>query len=115
VTPPANWEEAAALALAHEGAFASTSYGQPAIKAANGRAFVSTGREPDTSFVLQLDLGMVDLLMETEPETYWQTPHYAGYGAVLVRFGTGDAERLAGMIRLAHEQAAARKSPRKRT
>ena len=45
-----------------------------------------TGHEPDTSFVVAMDVDSIELLKETDPETYWQTPHYEGYGGVLVRY-----------------------------
>ena len=110
-----SWEAARDFALTLPGTELSTSYGKPAVKiAANGRAILGTGREGDTSFVLHIDIATVEMLMATGPETFWQTPHYEGYGAVLVRFDSPDPERVRDMIRLAHEQAAAMKPVVKR-
>lgn len=110
-----SWEAARDFALTLAGTELSTSYGQPAVKvAANGRTFLSTGRESDTAFVLHIDLGTVEMLKETEPATYWQTAHYEGYPAVLVGYASGDPERVRDMVRLAHEQAAAMKPVAKR-
>ncbi len=110
-----SWEATRDFALTLAGTELSTSYGQPAIKvAANGRTFLSTGRESDTAFVLHVDLGTVEMLKETEPATYWQTVHYEGYPAVLVGYPSGDPERVRDMVRLAHEQAAAMKPVAKR-
>ena len=110
-----HWDAARDFALTLAGAELGTSYGKPAVKvAASGRAFLSTGRESDTSFVLHIDLGTVDMLKETEPATYWQTPHYEGWPAVLVRYDSADPERVKAMIRRAHEQAAAMKPGAKR-
>ena len=65
----------------------STSYGKPAVKtAANRQGFLFIGHEPETSFCLRLDHGLVDILIETGPETFWQSPHYVGHAALLVRF-----------------------------
>ncbi len=109
------WEAARDFALTLPGTELSTSYGKPAVKiAANGRAFLSTGREGDTSFVLHTDPGTVEMLKETEPATYWQTAHYEGWPAVLVRYNSADPDRVRDMIRLAHEQAAAMKPVAKR-
>jgi hypothetical protein len=36
--------------------------------------------------------------METDPETFWETPHYRGWPAVLVRFGSADRERIERVI-----------------
>ena len=84
------------------------------MASANGRAFIYPGRERDTSFALAIDLGTIELLMETEPETYWQTPHYEGWPAVLVRFDSTDPERVRDVIRRGFEHAAAMKPVRKR-
>jgi hypothetical protein len=109
------WEAARDFALGLPGTELSSSYGKPAIKiAANGRAILGTGRESDTSFVLHIDIATAEMLMATGPETFWHTPHYEGYGAVLVRFDSPDPERVRDMIRLAHEQAAAMKPVVKR-
>lgn len=103
-----SWEAARDFALSLPGTELSASYGKPAVKvAANGRPFLGTGRETATSFVLHIDIATAEMLMATGPETFWQTPHYQGYGAVLVRFDSPDPERVRDTIRLAHEQAAA--------
>ena len=107
------WDEALAFALTLPGAELSTSYGQPAAKV-NGNAFLSVGHERDTSFGLRLDHATVDLMMEVHPETFWKTPHYEEYPAVLVRYDTPDEAVVREMIGRAHAQAAAKKRPRAR-
>jgi hypothetical protein len=111
-----SWDKVSAFALTLPGTEAATSWGAPAVKvAANGRAFLYPGRERDTSFAVAIDLGTIELLKETEPETYWQSPHYEGWPAVLVRFDSSDAERVRDVIRRAFEQSAAMKPVRKRS
>lgn len=61
-----------------------------------------------------IDRDTVDMLRETDPDSYWQTPHYEGWPAVLVRYDSADPERVLAMIERAHEQAIARKRPRPR-
>jgi hypothetical protein len=39
--------------------------------------------------------------METDPETFWETDHYRGYPAVLVRFGSAERDRIENVIRRA--------------
>jgi len=113
--PLDSFAAAEAFALTLPGTERTTSYGKPAVGvAANGRAFLFTGGEADTSFALAIDLDMIDLLKETEPETYWQSPHYEGWPAVLVRYDSPDPERVRDVIRQAHSQAAAKKPVRKR-
>ncbi|HEX8480903.1 MAG TPA: MmcQ/YjbR family DNA-binding protein [Allosphingosinicella sp.] len=108
-----SWEEAVAFALSLPGTELSTSYGKPAVKV-NGRAFLYTGREAETSFGLAVDLDTVEMLKETDPGTFWQTPHYEGWPAVLVRFGSDDPERVRGAIIRSHAWTAAKPRPRPR-
>ncbi|MGV3480945.1 MAG: MmcQ/YjbR family DNA-binding protein [Sphingobium sp.] len=107
-----DWDGVVAFALSLPGTELSTSYGKPAVKT-NGRAFVAPGRE-DGSFCLMIDLDTVEMLMETDPDTYWQTPHYAGWPAVLVRHDSADPDRVRTMIVQAHGWNAARPKPRPR-
>ncbi|QMW22164.1 MmcQ/YjbR family DNA-binding protein [Sandaracinobacteroides saxicola] len=104
------WDDIVAIALALPGAVLDRHYGLPAVKV-GGRAFLGRGREAD-SFVLHLDIDTIDMLMATEPESYWQTPHYVGWAAVLARFDSGDPERLAAMIAAAHARAVAMGPPK---
>lgn len=113
--PLDTWAKVIAYALTLPGTAEATSWGGPAIQvAANGRAFIYPGRERDTSFALAIDLDTIELLKETEPETYWQSPHYEGWPAVLVRFDSPDPERVRNVIGRALEQAAVMKPVRKR-
>ena len=111
------WDEAVAFALSLPDTELSTSYGKPALKvASNGRAFLYPGHESDTSFALAMDVDTIDMLKETEPETYWQTPHYEGCPAVLVRYRAKDEERVRDVIRRSREWSASlpKARPRKR-
>lgn len=106
------WDQVVAFALGLPGTELSTSYGKPAVKA-NGRAFVSPGRE-DGSFCLHIDHDMVEMLKATDPDTYWQTPHYEGWPALLVRYDSADPDRVRAMIERAYQQALASPRPRVR-
>jgi hypothetical protein len=94
-----DWTEAAAFALALADAELSTSYGKPAVKV-NGKAFLYPGREQG-SFAIASPLAEKELLMETDPATFWESVHYRGWPAVLVRFGGADRERIETVIRRA--------------
>jgi hypothetical protein len=101
------WEEAVSFALTLPDTELSTSYGKPSVKvASNGRAFLYTGHQADTSFALGIDLDTIEILKETEPETYWQTPHYEGWPAVLVRYAAKDENRLRELIRRSRDWSA---------
>jgi hypothetical protein len=110
-----SFEEAVAFALTLPDTILSTSYGKPAVKvASNGRAFLYTGHEDKSSFGIAIDLDTVEILKETDPDTFWQTPHYEGWPAVLIRFDSADPERVRAMIQRSRDWTAAMKPPRAR-
>ncbi|WP_136162142.1 MmcQ/YjbR family DNA-binding protein [Sphingomonas flavalba] len=109
-----DWNRVVDHALTLPDAERGTSYGAPAVKVAgNGRVFLSPGRE-DGSFCLHIDRDMVEMLKESDPDTYWQTAHYAGWPAVLVRYATADPGRVLAMIGQARDWNAARPKVRRR-
>jgi hypothetical protein len=111
------FDEAVAFALTLPGTELSTSYGKPAVKiASSGRAFLFPSHEPDTSFGVAVDLDTIELLKETDPETFWQSPHYVGWEGVLIRYDSPDEERLREVIERARDWTAAKPKtkPRKR-
>ena len=111
------WDEAVAFALTLPGTVLSTSYGKPAVKvAANERAFLFPSHQADTSFGLAIDLDTIEILKETDPATFWQTPHYVGWEGVLVRYDSEDAQRVRDVIARSRDWVAAKPKarPRKR-
>jgi hypothetical protein len=91
-----SWESVLAYALTLPDTEESTSYGRPAVKV-RSKAFVYPGRERG-SFAVSCPLDEKELLMETDPEAFWETDHYRGWPAVLVRFGSPDRERIERVI-----------------
>jgi hypothetical protein len=116
--PLESWDKVEAFALTLPGTERGTTYRMPTVKvAANGRGFVWTGGEAQTSFaVWTANEGEAEMLMETDPDTFWQSPHYAGSKAVLVRFTSDDPERVRHVIEQAYELAKSLKlvKPRKK-
>jgi len=109
------WEDAVAYALTLPDTELSTSYGNPAVKVSNnGRAFLFTSRESDTSFGVSIDLDSVEILKETEPDTFWQTSHYEGWPAVLIRYDCRDDERVRDVIARSRDWVAAKPKARSR-
>ena len=111
------FDEAIAFALTLPDTERGTSYGKPAVKiAANGRAFLYPSHEPDTSFGIAMDRDTIEILKETEPKTYWQTPHYEGWEGVLVRYDAHDEDRVRDTIARARDFVAAKPpvKPRKK-
>ena len=111
--PLDSWDKAVAFALTFPDTKLSTSYGKPAVKV-NDRAFLYIGREEETSFGVALDVDSVEILMETDPDTFWQSPHYQGWPAVLIRFDSDDPERVRDVVRRSHAWSAAKPKPRPR-
>jgi len=111
------FDEAIAFALTLPDTELATSWGKPAVKvASNGRAFLFPSHEPDTSFGVAIDLDTIEILKATEPETYWQTPHYEGWPGVLIRYDGKDEDRIRDVIERSRDYAAAlpKSRPRKR-
>lgn len=111
------WEEAVAFALTLPDTELSTSYGKPAVKVkSNGRAFLFTSHEADTSFGIAIDLDEVEMLKATDPDSFWQTPHYEGWPGILVRYDSKDQERVREVIERSRDWVAAKPPtrPRKR-
>jgi hypothetical protein len=107
-----NWEQVVAHALTLPGTELTTYYGGPAVKA-NGHPLVTPGRE-EGSFCLHIDQDTKAILIETDPGTFWQTPHYDGWPSLLVRYDSPDPERVLAMIDRSHGWVMSRKPPRPR-
>ena len=109
------WDEAVAFALTLPGTELGKSYGKPAVKVAeNGRSFLFPSHEADTSFAVAMDLDTIEILKETDPATFWQTPHYVGWEGVLIRYDTKDQERVRDVISRSREFVAAKPPPKPR-
>jgi hypothetical protein len=111
------FDEAIAYALTLPDTELGTSYGKPAVKVvSNGRAFLFPSHEPDTSFGIAIGLDTIEMLKETDPETFWQTPHYVGWEGVLIRYYSKDPERVRDVIERSRDFVAAKPKarPRKR-
>ncbi|MBN9334112.1 hypothetical protein [Devosia sp.] len=83
--------EALARARGLEQVLRSTSYGTPALKVKD-RTFVRLLDE--TTIVLHCPIEQKVLLMEISPGIYFETDHYVGYDAVLVRLSAIEDEEL---------------------
>ena len=109
------WDEAIAYALSLPDTVLSTSYGKPAVKVgSNDRAFLFPSHEPATSFGVAIDLDTIEILKETDPETFWQTPHYVGWEGVLIRYDCNDEERVRDVIARSRDWVAAKPKARPR-
>ena len=109
------FDQAVAFALTLPDTERGTSYGKPAVKVtSNGRAFLFPSHEADTSFGVAIDLDSIEILKETDPATFWQTPHYIGWEGMLVRYAAKDEERVREIIGRARDWVAAKPKARVR-
>ena len=98
----ATWEDVRRIAGALPDVEESTSYGRPAFKV-KGRAFVGLSSHEPGALVVHCRPEEQALLVLGRPDVYFVTPHYEGYGAVLIRLETTDENELAGAIEDAYE------------
>jgi hypothetical protein len=91
-----DWDAVVAVALSLPETYLESYYRQLAPKT-NGCAFVSPGHEPG-SFHVPAPHEEKAVLLATDPDTFWQTPHYANWPGLLVRYGSADPERVRRVI-----------------
>jgi len=84
------------IALALPGMEEGTSYGTPAFRVR--KKLVARLKEDAESLVVFVTLDEKEALLVAAPEVYFTTPHYDGYGAILVRLSEVDADELAERI-----------------
>lgn len=89
----AAFERVAGLAAHLPGVERGTSYGTPALKV-RGKSFCRLKEQMDGVAVMMVPLGLKEALMEAEPEKYFETPHYTGWPAMLVRLDAVDDDEL---------------------
>ena len=95
------WDEVVAIGRELPGVVRGTSYGRPAIKL-RAKMLAAGGRDDD-HFVLRAGLELIELLKADDPETFYQTPHYEGWPAVLVRYASADPDKIAVLLAQALE------------
>ncbi len=77
------WQDVLELARELPEIEESTSYGRPTLKV-RGKFVAALRTNPD-AIVVKCDLDEKPFLLEARPEVLFETPHYHGYGAMLVR------------------------------
>lgn len=94
-----DWDQVCAFALGLPDVELASWWGRPCPKL-NGKGLLSPGGEPG-SFALMVAKPEKELLLETDPDTFWQTAHYANFPMLLVRYGAPARERIELYIRRA--------------
>ncbi|MCC6983291.1 MAG: MmcQ/YjbR family DNA-binding protein [Bauldia sp.] len=81
--------------LALPGVTEAPSYGTPGLKV-KGK-FLARLREPDV-LVVVCPLDEKEFLLEADPEVFFETPHYKGWPAILVRLSRIEPQNLKQLI-----------------
>jgi hypothetical protein len=92
-----DWDAVVGVGLALPGVELGTTYGKPALKVRGKMIAATTAPEPG-SFVLHVPMEDKAVLIETDLTTFWQTDHYHGWPAILVRYGTPETDRIAVLL-----------------
>lgn len=83
----------------------STSYGTLSLKV-KGKGFCRMKEKMEAVLVVMVPLGLKEALMEEEPDKYFETPHYAGWPAMLVRLAAVSDEELSNRLECAWSEKA---------
>ncbi len=97
--PFADWDAVVAFACSLPGVEMAPYYGTLCPKV-NGKPFVAPSRA-EGSFCLYVAKAEKEMLLETDPETFWQTGHFQNYPAVLARYGAPSRARIELYLRRA--------------
>ena len=95
-TTRVSYETVCRIGLALPGVEESTSYGTPSLKVAG--KFLCRLKEDGDTLALRIGFEQREMLMETEPKTFFITDHYLNYPAILVRLPRIGAAKLAAIL-----------------
>ncbi|MEU3272326.1 MmcQ/YjbR family DNA-binding protein [Saccharomonospora sp. NPDC006951] len=91
------WDDVVRIGSALPETEESTWYRTPALKVA-GKGFARLRSESDGGVVLMCGLDEKQALLASGDPAYYTTPHYDGYGAILVNLEHVDAAELAELV-----------------
>ncbi|HEY1912231.1 MAG TPA: DUF1801 domain-containing protein [Vicinamibacterales bacterium] len=91
------WTDVVAMAQKLPNVEASTWYGTPGLKV-DGKGFARLRTEAEGGLVLLCSLEEKERLLESGEAAYYTTPHYDGFGSILVNLAKVDREALSDLI-----------------
>ncbi|GAA3682092.1 MmcQ/YjbR family DNA-binding protein [Lentzea roselyniae] len=106
MTPMATWDDVVTMASRLPEVEQSTWFRTPSLKVA-GKGFARLREEAEGGLVLICDLDEKAALLASGDPAFYTTPHYDGYGAILVDLAKVDTGQLAELV----EQAWRLKAP----
>jgi len=102
------WEDVVAIAAALPGVEVATWYHTPSLKV-RGKGFARLRTEAEGGLVLMCSLEEKEALLASGDPAFYTTPHYDGYGAILVDLAAVDPEQLTELV----TEAWRRKAPKR--
>jgi hypothetical protein len=91
------WDEVVTLATELPQVEEATWFGTPSLKVA-GKGFARLRSEAEGGLVLMCDLDEKAALLESGDPAFYTTPHYDGYGAILVDLDRVDRTHLVELL-----------------
>lgn len=92
-----DWDDAVAFALTLPGVTMGAGARGSISPQICGRQILSQGRRPGT-YVLRATREEIEVLKETQPDCFFQTPQYEGWPCVLVHAAAADPVRMKVLI-----------------
>jgi len=109
----ASWIDVRRIARRLPDAEETTSYGKPCFKIA-GKLFAWMSSHEPGALVVRVDPDEQSLVAAARPELFFVTPHYRGYGAVLLRLEMATTRDLADPIEQSYRLVLASKKRKRR-
>ncbi len=91
------WKDAIRIAQTLPGVEVATWYGTPGLKVA-GKGFARLRTEAEGGLVLMCSLDEKERLLESGEPEYYTTPHYDGYGSIIVDLSKVGRDALRELI-----------------
>jgi hypothetical protein len=91
------WEDVVELGTRLPGVEVGTSFGTPALKVRK-KGICRLRSNPDALVIRVTDMGEREMLLRSEPELFFTTPHYDGWPYLLVRLDTVPRDELAELL-----------------
>lgn len=91
------WDDVVRIATALPEVEESTSYGTPSLKVRK-KGFARLRTEAEGGLMVKCPMEEKEALLASGDPAFYTTPHYDGYGSILIDLDAIDAERLAELI-----------------
>ena len=102
----ATWNDVRKIASKLPEAEETTTHRQPCFKT-GGKLFVNLSSHEPGAIAVRIPVELQDAMVKSRPDLFFVTPHYQGYGAVLIRLETVKRADLTTAVRNAYEHVRA--------